>query len=271
MQKTITSFLFLFYFSAASCQKTLIGFSLGSNIIPIEKTAFGTNYQLGPFTGIKIQHKLTDRFCLSSGLFFSQRKKMYLTRDTSSVLDSFEGLFNALGASAIDLETLLGDLPFADLNVYNVTTGIATENYLEVPLLASFYHENLFLSAGPYVGFLMNGRKREETRSTAPLLQVLDLSSIDSTGLLSLFLPPADETTYDEYASIAQLRRLDIGAVFSLGYSINNVEFNLSYTLGFNDYRADSGGDPKNTHKAIRIAICYYFGSSLDSGGSSSF
>ena len=250
--------ILLFSFFSASAQKIYAGLELGSNIIPIEKSALGNNFQIGPYAGFSLNYNLSENLRISSGLFFSQRKKMYLKSDTSSVLSAFDDLLS-LGGNSLGLDSII-NIPGVDMNVYNNTEGIATENYIELPIMLSYKHKNLIVSAGPYFGFLMNGKKKEEIRTTAPILQVFDVSSIDSSGLLSIFLPPADETKFSETSSIDNLKRMDIGGAFGIGYQINNLKFNLNYTLGFNDYRINQEGEGKSTHKAIRISINYYFG-----------
>ena len=249
----------LFCFASINAQKVFMGLELGGNIIPVENNSLGTNFQLGPYTGVSVNYNLSDKISFSSGLYFSQRKKMYFSNDTSSVLSAFDDLLSFGGGSSIELDSLI-NIPGVDLNVYEDTKGIATENYLEIPLLVSYNYKNLVISAGPYFGFLLNGRKKEETRTTTPIFQVFDISSIDSTGLLSMFLPPADETEFNETSSIDNLKRFDVGAAFGVGYMIDQLKFNLSFTMGFNDYRIEQAEEAKSTHKAIRISISYYFG-----------
>jgi len=258
-QSILISLMLLLSCLSMNAQKVFAGLELGSNIIPVENANLGNNFQLGPYTGVSLNFNLTEKIRISSGLFFSQRKKMYFRNDTSSVLSAFDDLLS-FGGTSLELDSLI-NIPGVDMNVYENTKGMATENYLELPLTISYNYKNFVVSGGPYIGFLMNGRKKEETRTTTPIFQVFDISSIDSTGMLSMFLPPADETESKETSSIDNLQRFDIGASFGIGYMMDNVKFNLNYTLGFKDYRIDRGEEDKSTHKAIRVSVSYYFGS----------
>ena len=76
-QNIIIIVALLFSLGNANAQKAFVGLELGSNIIPVENTNFGNNFQLGPYAGVSVNYKLNENFSLSSGLFFSQRKKMY--------------------------------------------------------------------------------------------------------------------------------------------------------------------------------------------------
>jgi len=236
-----------------------VGIELGSNIIPIEKTDLGRNFHIGPYAGVSVKYDFSEKLSISSGLFFSQRKKMYFSSDTSLLMSAFDDFFSFLGGGSMGLDSLL-DIPGVDLNVYEKTKGIATENYIELPVMVSYTLRNISVSAGPYIGFLMNGKKKEEIRTTTPLLQVVDISTFDTTGFISSFLPPADETVFDESSSIDNLKRITVGAAFGLGYSMDNVRFNLNYTMSFDDYRIDRGEDEKDVHKSIRVSVSYFFG-----------
>jgi len=259
--KILISIISLFSFFGSNAQKVFVGLEMGSNIVPVEKTSLGNNFHLGPYAGVSINYKLTDNFSISSGLFFSQRKKMYIENDTSSVLSAFDDLLSfGGGGSSLELDSLI-NLPGVNLDVYESTIGFATENYLEIPIIASYNYKNFVFSGGPYLGFLINGRKKEETRTTTPVFQVFDVSSIDSSGLLTSFLPPADETIFKESSSIDNLQRFDIGANIGLGYTMDNVRFNLNYTMGFRDYRIENVEEKKSRHNAIRVSVSYFFGS----------
>ena len=255
-QKGIILITLVFAFLGTKAQKIYLGLELGSNVISVEKTALGRNFQLGPYAGVSLNYNLRENLRISSGLFYSQRKKMYFESDTSSAFDDLL----SFGGNSEEFDSLV-NMPGVDMSVYENTKGMATENYLEIPIMVSYTYDNFVVSAGPYVGFLMSARKKEEIRTTTPLFQVFDVSLIDSTGMFSMFLPPADETRSTESSSINNLQRFDIGAAFGLGYRMDNVKFNLSYTIGFRDYRIDQGADDKNTHKAIRASVSYYFGS----------
>ena len=104
-----------------------------------------------------------------------------------------------------------------------------------------------------------NDNKKEETRTTIPVLEIIDMSEIDPTGLSSLFLPSADETTTDETSSTENFRLIDFGFNAGLGYEINNLHFNLMYSYGLLDYRDNNDGESLETLKTIRFSIAYLF------------
>lgn len=266
--KTIIFVGLITIFTTAKGQSVLVGLELGSNIIPVETTEIGTNFHLGPYAGVKIKYDISDNFSLSSGLFYSQRKKLYFRSDTSSIFLAFDDILGGFGGGSLNLDSLI-DIPGADMNVYENTRGIATENYIELPVIVTYNIKNITISAGPYIGFLLNGKKKEEIRTTTPLLQTFDVSTLDSSGALTSFFPPADETVYDDYPSIDELKRFDVGIVFGIGYKMDKVAFNLNYTTGFNDYRLDMGENEKDTHTSVRVSVSYFFNSSNDNAKAS--
>lgn len=232
-------------------QKLQLGLTLGSNLIKTKTTPISNNFNLGAYSGVKLRYELNDKISFTSGVFFSQRKK-YFTHptDTGSIFDRYQAIMSAFGQdSAISI-------PGINTSMYTDSSGMLTENYLEIPLLCSYNFNGFNVIAGPYVGFLMNGRSKGQVVARAPAVETVDFSTFDTTGLIASLLPPAyNQTTY-ETSAIDNFRRMDYGGIFGIGYTVNNLQFNLLYTYGIKDYRKIFSGDTDN-HKAIRLTISY--------------
>ncbi len=112
---------------------------------------------------------------------------------------------------------------------------------------------------GPYFGYLLTANRQEETRTQIPLLNVIDISQIDSTGLISAFLPPADETTTNSASGTRGLNKMDIGFNVGIGYEMNDLHFNLMYSQGLLDYRDNQGNNDKSPLNTFRFSIVYLF------------
>lgn len=244
--------LTIVFFSIVSYgQKLQLGLTLGSNLIKTQTTSISNNFNLGAYSGIKVRYELNDKFSFSSGVFFSQRKKYFAhPTDTGSIFDQYQAIMSAFGQdSAISI-------PGINTDMYTDSSGMLTESYLEIPLLCSYNMNGFNVIAGPYIGFLMAGRSKGQIVTRAPAIESVDFSTFDSTGTISSFLPPAySETTY-ETSSSDNFRKTDYGGIFGIGYTVNNLQFNLLYTYGIKDYRKIFSGDTDN-HKAIRLTVSY--------------
>ncbi|GAB4254396.1 MAG: hypothetical protein Kow0079_10670 [Vicingaceae bacterium] len=252
--KKIFSFIAVFTFVISVLgqvnSKSKISIESGVTLIPFEKNDIGSNYKLGYHGGINYSYSFNDKFSLFTGLNITQKKQAYTKDSTSSIFDLF-GVSELLG----DTFTITG---FND-TIYENTNGFNSSLYLELPILAKFKVHHFNFYAGPYVGLLLNNKKKEIVRTEIPALKFFDISSLDTTGLFSLFMPPAESENTNEYTSSKNISSLDYGAIVGIGYQMDAVEFKVNYSYGFRDYRIDSGNDDMQVHQSIRITINYWF------------
>ncbi len=241
-----------------NAQKVSIGPELGMNIIPIENENLGRNFQMGFHIGAHLKYHISDNFRISTGLFITQKKKMYLKNDTSSVFELFGDFIQFTGMSEEELDSMVAATG-ANTDVTEETKGIVTETFINIPILANYKYKNLNLYLGPYAGFLLTANRKEETRTQIPLLNVFDISQFDSTGFASAFLPPADETNSSQTSGKNGLNSVDIGMIAGIGYEMNNLHFNLMYSQGFLDYRSEQGEEDLSPLNTFRFSIVYLF------------
>ena len=254
----LSAFVVLIFSSNFSfAQKLFVGPEIGTNLIMLEQTDLGRNYHLGWFAGGTVEYGLTDYFSLRSGVYFSQRKKMFESADTAQL--------NVLGfdVSSIGIEGI-------DFNIYSKTKGIVSQFGIEIPLLAAFNYKGLSIFGGPYMHFMTGAWKKATTDSRVPFLQTFNIDSLDPTGFLKYLFPPAESSEYDESSSVENLRVFDYGFKTGLSYTSENFRVNLYYVLGIPDYRIDRGVDDVNAHHYYSVSLNYNFGIGKK-GGRSSF
>jgi hypothetical protein len=235
------------------------GPEIGVNIIPLGKTYIKHDYDLGLHAGIAAEYRFNDYISLTSGLFYDQKKKTYASEHNTSFLSQFSQIFDFFGIDDSFIDSLVNLAGIND-TMYEKTNGMVTQSYIELPVLFNAQWKNVNIFAGPYVAVMVAGRYKEETVTTAPFLQAFDISSFDSTGLTSFFLPAAKEVKQNEYSSTELLNLFDYGVIAGLGYTADKFKFNVSYNYGFPDYRKDRGSDKLSTHQSVRVSVSYMFG-----------
>jgi hypothetical protein len=241
--------------------KVYLGPEIGMNIIPIENTEIGHNYQLGYHLGGHLKYHFSEKFKLSTGIFLSQKKKAYSSSSTSSVLNSFDNLLGFGGMSGgidtLGLDSLM-NIPGLNMDMTENVKGVSSELFIEIPILVNFKLNHFNMYFGPYVGFLVSANSKEEITTDIPVLDVIDLDAIDPSGLSTLFLPSSG-TTNSSKSGTDGLRSIDFGINAGIGYEINDLHFNLMYSHGLFDYRDDNNNEATETLKTIRISILYLF------------
>lgn len=242
----------------AFSQKVSMGPELGINIIPLENTNYGYNYQLGFHFGGHLKYHFNENFRLTTGLYLTQKKKKYAFNDTSSVFEYFGDLFQLGGIDEDEVDSIAQSFG-ANTDVTEATNGVVSEIIIKIPILANYKYKNFNMYLGPYFGAVITATRNQETRTQIPLLNVIDISQFDSTGFASAFLPEADETSTSKRSGTDKLNMLDIGMNVGIGYEMNNLHFNLMYSHGFMDYRKDKGNDNTSTLKTIRFSMVYLF------------
>ena len=257
MKKLLAAAIIFLGFSGKMMAETWsFGPELGTNLVMIEKTDLGRNYNLCWYAGGNVEYKLTDFLSVRSGVYFSQRKMMYESADTTSM--------NIFG---FDMEDI--GIPGVDFSIYSQTKGVVSLFGLEVPLLASFNFKEVSFFAGPYMNFLTGAWSKEETHTQIPFLQAINMDSIDQSGFISSFFPPATSTSFKETSSVSNMRGFDYGFKAGAGYTHKGFRLNFYYTFGIPDYRQDKGVDISRAHQYASVSIAYNF--RIGSSGISSF
>jgi len=251
-------------------QKVQLGPELGMNIIPMENTDVGYNFQLGYHFGLNLRYSFSEHFKLSTGAFLTQKKKSYSYTTTGSLMDAINlPPFVSLPGN-LPIDSIL-NIPGLNTDTRSQINGTVSELFIEIPLLANFHANHFNVYLGPYIGILLTANRKEATTTEIPLLDVIDIESLDSTGFLSLFLPASGETNTTQSSNKDNLNLIDFGFNAGIGYEINNLHFNLMYSYGLLDYRKDKGNQKKSTLKTLRISIAYLFDLSKNKGGNARF
>ena len=257
MKKTFLAFTATFIFSnLVNAQKFSLGPELGANLIMLENEDVGRNYHLCWFDGINAEYKFYDLFSVRSGFYFSHRKKMYASADTSE--------FTVFGFSPNEL-----GIPGVDFNVYSKTRGVVSQFGLEVPLLACLNVKEFSIFAGPYMNFMVGAWKKEATDTRIPFLQAINIDSIDQSGMISSLFPPGETHTFSESSLSTGYRVFDFGFKTGMSYTADRFRLNMYYTFGIPDYRTDRGTDDVNRHSYFTMSLAYNFG--IGKSGASSF
>jgi hypothetical protein len=260
MKKTILlSFIICLSALSSFSQKLSLGPELGVNIIPLESTGYGYNYQLGFHFGGHLKYHFSEKFKLSTGIFLTQKKVAYNYSETNSVLSQLDGLSSVFGGGAIppEFDSII-DIPGINLDMTEETRGVNSEIFIEIPLMANYKYKNVNFYLGPYFGILLSASQKEEITTKVPVFDFIDVKEFDSTGFISAFLPQSG-TESSSSSGTDGLRILDIGANVGIGYEMNNLHFNLMYSQGFLDYRNDRNGESLTPLKTIRISMVYLF------------
>ncbi len=268
--KKLTFITALLFSIITYAQKVSIGPELGVNIIPIENTNLGYNYQLGFHFGGHVKYHISEKFKISTGLFITQKKIKFEERDTSSIFEYFGSLFQLANIDEQGVDSIAQSFGL-NTDVLKSKQGMHSEIFIKVPILANYKYKNFNMYFGPYFGWLLMASKKEEIRTEIPLLNVIDVSQFDSSGFASSFLPEADATESSSESTTENLNTLDIGYNVGIGYEMNHLHFNLMYSSSFLDYRKDRGDDNVTSLKTIRLSIVYLFDLKKDVDSTSRF
>lgn len=247
----------IYSFSLSFSQNFSFGPEAGINIIPTENTNIGQNYQLGFVAGGNFKYHISDNFKISTGIYLSQKKKKYAVSDTSSLVDMFSEFLQLTGDNS-EIDSLINSVG-VNTDILNTTNGIASSIFIEVPILANFSYKSFNFYVGPYFGALIAVNKKEEVITHTPLLNAFDVSQLDTSGFLSFFLPPENDTITKTSTAKDNFRSLDFGANVGIGYEMNNVHFNLMYSQGLVDYRIDKKNGTNSPYNSIRVSVAYLF------------
>jgi len=129
--------------------------------------------------------------------------------------------------------------------------GTVTTNYLEIPLNVLYKFGtgggNVFVGAGPSIGYGLSGKSKFKTTSGSTTTE--DNANIKFDG-------KANATDPDVH-----YKALDFGANFLAGYQFsNNIVLKASYTIGLSNINPEDKSTTKN--KGFGFTIGYMFGGS---------
>lgn len=178
---------------------------------------------------------LTPRFGAKAGVNFSDIK--------GPDVESFNGLTSFhIGAVAelplSDTFSVQPELQYsAQGSEYDEGEGYGGKtkvNYLNVPVMGKYYlGEGFSVEAGPQVGLLVSAKEEDNFAGES-----------------------------EEYDIKDELKSIDIGLNFGLGYRLENgLNFGARYNLGLTDFndseQRDSGAEYKNS--VIQVSVGYFF------------
>ncbi len=246
MRKQFLLFIILIFSGILNAQTMSVGPEFGMNLIRVEKQDIGDDYQPGWYGGAIYDYKIFDWFSIRPGITYSQSRQAYNYADTT--LAPFLSTF--IDSSMVP--------PGLDLNTYTTAYGRRSLHYLQIPIQANFSWKNIQLSVGGYFGFLLGARQRELIIEETPIMSILDIESIDSTGFISSFLPAAYEESTSNTTGTDGLRIFDYGLKAGLGYQFDRVGMRASYSFGLSDYRSPKSS-PIVRNQYFQLSVYYLF------------
>ncbi|MCB0706709.1 MAG: PorT family protein [Saprospiraceae bacterium] len=248
---TVLLLSLVFSFSLKA-QKFMFGPELGLNIMPTDPTDIGREFLLGTHAGMNASYAFGTNFSIASGIFYTLTSKQYERHEIGGIFDNLGGLFGIDPAELLNIDGL-------NLDSYIDTEGKYNLSYLQMPLLAQYNLGNFQIFLGPYASFLVGARSKELTTTTIPLLQAIDISTIDPDGNFSFLIPPAVDSEFVESSSKIGLNRFDYGATAGFGYSFDRLQLRLSYSYGLEDYVVTPADGENATQQFFRIGLTYQF------------
>lgn len=236
----------LFIGSYSFAQKMRLGPEIGMNLLKIESSKLGKDYQPGLHGGATFEYDFFEWMSVKTGFFYTQKKQSYEEFDTVPlVLFGFD-------PSDLGLEGI-------DFNTYSETNGRYNQHHFELPVLANFKWEGINVGIGGYCSFLFNANSKEITESRSPFMQFIDFSSFDESGLLTSFLPKAYDESTSSSSSPSNLRQFDLGFKASIGYQYDQVGFHAAYQYGMLDFRQLNTTTTKIPHQYFQFSVNYLF------------
>lgn len=227
-------------------QKWKVTPEAGINVLAVEKDTFGTDYKPTFNGGITGSYNFTESFGIRTGVFFTRKAHTITGADTSQV--------NLFG-----LEEAIPQLESVDLSIFEESKTRTTQTYLEFPVLATYKFRQFNFYAGPYFSYMLSANSVTQTFTRIPALQAFDVSSIDSTGFISAFLPPAYDEDISKSNSVSGLNTIDVGFKAGFGLEVDNIGLNAYYNYGFLNFRTSNPGRITNYHY-LQLSLSYSFG-----------
>jgi hypothetical protein len=168
---------------------------------------------------------------ICSGIILSQKKELFQTTDTSSIIEKYGDLIAFSGVDPEQIDSIAQSFG-ANTDILEESKELTSELVIEIPILANYKYKNFNIYAGPYFSFLLSANKKKVS---------------------------ADETETSSNSSTENLNLFDIGFNIGVGYEFNQLHFNLMYSQSFNDYRKDNADYSIQRLNTIRFTIFYLF------------
>jgi long-subunit fatty acid transport protein len=244
--KTTTLLSLCFFVQLSFSQKISIGPELGMNFIKTEKNQLETNFQPAWYSGISANYQINDWLTIKGGLNYNQKIKTYSISDTT-ISPTF---------ALIGLDSING----IDLSTYSTTSGRHSLNFIQLPIMASFTLKDFSFNLGGYISYMFSSRTKESYEEKTPFMSTFDISSIDPTGVfIGNLLPPAQKSEFTETSNMNYINQLDFGIKTGLTYTINELNFNISYLYGFKNYSNSYPSSVNLNHHYFQMSINYLF------------
>lgn len=252
---TILLFTFSFSFQTYS-QKIELGLNAGVNLIPTDSSGINNEFKFGLDFGAFAEHKLNTNLSIHIGLNITQKNKQYSSSYTTLLTDEISTFTNLIGIDESQIESI-NSQDFLTLDVIYNTNGHVNLTYINLPVYLKFHYKSINIGVGPYLNYILKAKYSEQTVKDIPLLKVVDIAAIDSTGIAKLFLPKDNETVNSYYTSKSKINSIDFGIGTTIQHRIDNFSYNLSYFHGLTEY-SKTNTKIKRNHQIFNLSIKYY-------------
>ena len=230
---------------------------IGMNINKQADNILTNNFFVNSHGGLKLSYEINNQFSTHLGIGLSDRRQSYRRLDTTFVLEEYRFFLELAGVDVDEIQEML-EQNGLKLNRYTETKGIAKLLQLEIPFSLSYTWKSFQFDAGGYVGFLINSSKIEKVDSRIPLLESIEIDSIDQSGILSSFLPASNSSTIEKLSNSDNLDAFIYGLRFGLAYQFkSNVKFYGNYNLDLNQYKIDEDNLLTNNKTFFRVGVSY--------------
>jgi hypothetical protein len=239
-----------------------IGLRAGGSLLPDFEDQQQKNFKLGFNGGVNTSYKLNKNFNLKLEVNFAQNGKSYSYDEKDNLFTSFNDLIGVI----IDTSIIGSVQGFVDDGVYSTYKGYHRLGYVEVPLLAEINYYKFKLTAGPYLGILLNSYTKESLDQDIPLLDIVS-PLIDSLGIGAFFVnsiintsfPGYRETFVSESTSKTSFTQFNYGALIQLSYQMyENTFLEARYSRGLNSYLKDESDNIQLS--SFTLSLAYNFG-----------
>jgi hypothetical protein len=239
-----------------------IGLRAGGSLLPDFEDQQQKNFKLGFNGGVNTSYKLNKHFNLKLEVNFAQNGKSYSYDEKDNLFTSFNDLIGVI----IDTSIIGSVQGFVDDGVYSTYKGYHRLGYVEVPLLAEINYYKFKLTAGPYLGILLNSYTKESLDQDIPLLDIVS-PLIDSLGIGAFFVnsiintsfPGYRETFVSESTSKTSFTQFNYGALIQLSYQMyENTFLEARYSRGLNSYLKDESDNIQLS--SFTLSLAYNFG-----------
>lgn len=233
-------------------QKWYAGPEIGANLISVQQSDLGTNFQLGFHGGGNIEYRFNNYFSLRAGVFATQKRQAYDSYDSTKI-----NLFGLEDNLPVDVDGL-------NLYSYKEINGTVSQIYTEIPLMATYTYKHFSLFAGGYAAYMITTRKKEEELINTPLTRAFDIETIlggnDPTGgLAAALLPPGYERSFTESSSKSGFKAFDFGLKAGLRYEMDDFGLNLNYLYGLTGYQTKAASSESVNHHYFQLSLNYNF------------